>query len=192
MSTFDPAAYGPAIEKLLRPPRLPALAVDTPPTPMRAQLKALQTDEAFAPFRIRNRSMADACRAGLWLLFDFLDEAHGISQELDTPEGSYWHAIVHRREPDANNAKYWYRKVGTHAIFEPLRQRAAQLAGERPPQQAVFLARQAAWDPIAFVDLCAAFLAGAAPCEDLCRHIQRAEWDLLFDYCHQKAVDSNR
>jgi hypothetical protein len=103
MSTFDPAAYGPAIEKLLRPMRLPGLAVGAPCQPMHAALEALRSDGAFAPFTVRDRRMADACRAGLWLLFDFLDEAHQISQELHTPEGSYWHALVHWREPDHSN-----------------------------------------------------------------------------------------
>ena len=43
--------------------------------------------------------MANACRAGLWLYHEFLDEAHEITQHLHTPAGSYWHALVHRREP---------------------------------------------------------------------------------------------
>src|SRR5262245_45470401 len=58
-----------------------------------------------------------ACLSGLWLAFDFLDEAHVICQDLDTPEGSYWHALMHRREPDYPNSKYWFRRVGTHPIF---------------------------------------------------------------------------
>jgi hypothetical protein len=46
-----------------------------------------------------------ACRAALWLAFDFLDESHAVSQELDTPEGSYWHGLLHRREPDFANPR---------------------------------------------------------------------------------------
>ena len=48
---------------------------------------------------------------GLWLYHDGLDESHAISQELDTAEGSFWHAIMHRREPDASSWKYW---LATH------------------------------------------------------------------------------
>jgi hypothetical protein len=184
MTPFDPAAYGPAIEKLLRPHRLPALAVDPPYRAMHAQLEAFEDDAAFAPFAIRDRAMASACRAGLWLFFDFLDEAHTISQNLHTPESSYWHALVHRREPDHSNAAYWFRRVGTHPVFEPLRVAAANLAASAPPQ-AEFLSRQQHWDPFAFNDLCEVSDADTAPCNELCRRVQRVEWELLFDYCHR-------
>ena len=64
--------------------------------------------------------MALACMAGLWLRHDFLDESHRISQDLENPSGSYWHGIMHRRELDFSNAKYWFRRVGMHRVFEPL------------------------------------------------------------------------
>jgi hypothetical protein len=65
---------------------------------------------------------------------------------------------------------------------------AAELAGDRPPATAAFLKSQAAWDPFAFVDLCAKSADQASACHELCRRVQRAEWELLFDYCHRDAV----
>src|SRR5580698_1788635 len=53
----------------------------------------------------------EAALAGLYVYFSCFDEAHGIAQDIDTAEGSYWHAIVHRQEPDAGNAAYWFRQV---------------------------------------------------------------------------------
>ena len=47
----------------------------------------------FEPHDVRDAAAAAACRAGLWLYHDFLDESHTISQEIETPEGSYWHAL---------------------------------------------------------------------------------------------------
>jgi hypothetical protein len=40
------------------------------------------------------------------------DAAHGIAQDVDTPDGAWVHAHLHRREGDAANAAYWYRQAG--------------------------------------------------------------------------------
>ncbi|HTU92007.1 MAG TPA: hypothetical protein VMF69_18130, partial [Gemmataceae bacterium] len=175
MNTFDPTIYAPAIAELLREPWTPPLDAGTANHEIRTRLEALASGNAFVPHRLRDSGMADACRAGLWLYHNFLDESHRLSQELHTPTGSYWHALIHRREPDFDNAKYWFRRVGVHPIFEPLRQAASELAAAAPPP-AAFLRSQSAWDPFAFVDLCAAVLIDRAPCEDLCRQIQKREW----------------
>ena len=60
--------------------------------------------------------MAAACLAGLWLHHNFLDESHTLSQDIDTTTGSYWHAIMHRREGDYGNAKYWLHRVGASDV----------------------------------------------------------------------------
>ena len=190
MSTFDPAAYGPAFAALLRDAPLQPLGPGRADPARRPALAAL-ADDAFGPRPVADRNMAAACRAAMWLLFDFLDESHTISQGIHTPEGSYWHALLHRREPDFSNSAYWFRRVGMHAVFEPLRVEAARLAADAPPA-ATFLTRQAKWDPFAFGDLCEASLADKAPCEALCRSIQQCEWRLLFDYCYRRAVGPER
>lgn len=188
MKSFHPTLYAPAIAELLREPWTPPLDTGMPNSQVRVRLEALANDNAFAPHRVRDRGMADACRAGLWLYHNFLDESHQISQELHSPTGSYWHALMHRRAPDFSNAKYWFRHVGEHPLYESLRQDAAELAVEVPPS-AGFLRTQSAWDPFAFVDLCAAVLVGRAPCEDLCKRVQKREWELLFDWCYRQAVE---
>jgi hypothetical protein len=183
--------FAPSIAALLRQERLAPLGPGQPDAALRPQLEALANDAAFSPQRIRDRGMADACRAGLWLHFDFLDEAHTISQDLQTVEGSYWHALVHRREPDFSNANYWFRRVGAHPIDEPLRRAAAELA-TRAPAEAAYLVRQAKWDAFAFVDLCEQVWNGRAPCEELCRKVQRVEWEMLLEHCYRAAVEQER
>jgi hypothetical protein len=156
-----------------------------------SRLRGAKPEDLFAPATIRDRVAAQACVAGLWLYLDHLDESHTISQDLATPEGSYWHGIMHRREPDYWNSKYWFRRVGQHAIFAPLRERAVTLIEEAGrPRGSEVLLQQEAWDPYAFVDLCEAVAAGRADCELLCRQVQRAEWDLLFDHCYRTALGS--
>lgn len=38
--------------------------------------------------------------------------AHEIAQEIDTPDGAWVHAYLHRKEGDVWNADYWYRRAG--------------------------------------------------------------------------------
>lgn len=188
MTAFDPTRYAPLIAELLREPWTPPLDVGQPNTDARARLDAAMSDNAFAPHCVRDRAMAEACRAGLWLHHNYLDESHKISQEIHTPTGSYWHALMHRRESDFGNAKYWIRRVGTHPVYDELH-RAASLLDEPAPPSAGFLRTQTAWDPFAFVDLCAEVLAGRVLCLELCRHVQKLEWQLLFDWCYCRAIE---
>jgi hypothetical protein len=38
--------------------------------------------------------------------------AHGLVDELETPEGMAVHAYLHRKEGEEWNADYWYRRAG--------------------------------------------------------------------------------
>jgi hypothetical protein len=112
--------------------------------------------------------------AGLYLYFSCLDEAHTIAQSVETPDGSFWHGIMHRQEPDAGNAGYWFRQVGKHAVFADLCNSAKELG----------YPAGSAWDPFAFIDACEeARLHPGSDREMLMLKVQRAEWQLLFDYC---------
>jgi hypothetical protein len=182
------SSYPPAIAALLAEERLPALGQGSPNQSVRNHLPGLAVDEAFAPLKVRDRNMATCCLAGLWFYHDFWSQAHEIAQEVDTPEGSYWHGLMHRREPDFGNAKYWFRHLGKHPIFAPLQAEAAAMAVGTTDRSASFLTRQSAWDPFAFIDLCEAAYHGRSPSEALCRQIQKREWELLFDFCFRHAV----
>src|ERR1039457_5804329 len=79
---------------------------------------------------LKESRLQPAVLAGLYLYFSCCDEALRVAQDLHTAVGSYWHAIVHRQEPDAGNSGYWFRQVGRDPVFPALRgARAARGAG---------------------------------------------------------------
>jgi hypothetical protein len=49
------------------------------------------------------------------------DTAHDVAQEIPDPHGAWVHAYLHRKEGDAGNAAYWYRRAGRSAASGPLR-----------------------------------------------------------------------
>ncbi len=181
----DPGKLLPEIRPLLAEDRLNELGPGTPNVAVRSQLQAL---EPLLLAKAYDRHFALACLAGLWLYHDFLDESHALSQDLDTLEGSYWHGLMHRREPDYGNSKYWFRRVPHHPIFADLQAAASKFAAMADtPRGSEFLGRQSSWDAPAFVDCCEIAARDGAALSMLCRRIQRCEWDLLFQYCHERA-----
>ena len=118
--TFDPRGFGPVLGPLLAIDRQPELGPGSPDESHRIALETAARD-GFARLEIRQPMAAKAFAAGLWLLFDFLDESHEISQSLPDEWGAYWHGIMHRREPDPGNAAYWFRRVRSNPIESSLK-----------------------------------------------------------------------
>lgn len=181
MPNFECTTYGPLVEDLLRDERLPELGPGKSNKAARRALHALSVATLF-PGGVRDRLMAQACIAGMWLHHDFLDESHAISQENHTPTGSYWHGIMHRREPDFGNAKYWFRRVGRHPVIGIVADAVATF-GERTPRSI----RVNGFDSLAFVDWVEKVAGAGSDDERLCRQIQLLEWQALFAWCWQQA-----
>jgi hypothetical protein len=99
-----------------------------------------------------------ALKSGLLLWNDDLDGSHTIAQDLDDHHGAYLHGVMHRREPDYGNSKYWFRRVGAHPLFPQLRTAALDLLSEAPAKDKVRKAIESAkdWDAFAMVDWCEA------------------------------------
>jgi hypothetical protein len=54
--------------------------------------------------------------------------AHQIAQDVSSPAGSWVHAYLHRKEGDASNAGYWYRRAGKSPSQQPLETEWADIA----------------------------------------------------------------
>ncbi len=188
MVGFDAKKYGMVVADLLHPTKLAPLDSGRPNVSVRALLQGLSDNPDFLGKPIRDKLMANACISGLWLYHDFLEESHAISQEISSSAGSYWHGILHRREPDFPNSGYWFRRVGNFATFEELKQATATILGDEPPEWAQFMLGEKRWDPLAFIDLCERALGGNVNAIPICQLIAQKEWELLFDYCYRAAV----
>lgn len=127
---------------------------------LRSHLQSI-TSEELVP-KVTSQPDAVAVKAGLFQIHDYLHESHDLSQGIEgegrNRAGDYWHAIMHRREPDYGNSKYWFRHVGQHPIFEPLAKAVDAMLQkhDHPAQQNARqkLLSKGHWDPFAFVDFC--------------------------------------
>ncbi|MDP8245108.1 MAG: hypothetical protein P9L94_13575 [Candidatus Hinthialibacter antarcticus] len=186
---FDPKQYGTRVAEAIGEGRLNELGPGRPNAAAGPMLSSLSAEVIFDGKAVHDLMAAQCCLSGLWLYHDYLDESHTISQSIPTTDGSYWHGIMHRREPDASNSKYWFRKVGRHEAFAPLLQQATSLLSQQPEvSELAYLVQGAEWDAFAFVDACDSAYRRGTGAERVCQKIQQIEWQLLFDFCFQKAI----
>jgi hypothetical protein len=181
---MSPTELSAALLPLLATPEPPALdasrrAGTWPVAELEARLAAPLQAAALPAAR------AELIRALILLWHDHLDAAHTLAQGVENSDGSFVHAVMHRREPDAWNSKYWWRRVGVHPAFAELARRATALLGTASqPQLHRTLMPDGRWDPAAFVDACDAALNRPADAPEVrwLRELQRLETEVLLAY----------
>ena len=57
------------------------------------------------------------------------DGAHDFAQADGSRAGDWVHAYLHRKEGDAGNAAYWYRRAGKPVARDSLEQEWAEIVG---------------------------------------------------------------
>lgn len=167
------------------PAGLPMLA----PGACRLSDERREAIEDWTPGSATSRADVVAVRSGLFQLHDDLDRSHELAQSIEgrgmNSNGDYWHAIMHRREPDYGNSNYWFRRVGEHPIFAELASLADDVLSRcSDPEATTWRGRLCAsgWDAAAFVDLCRHGAHNeSAPLALAAREIQLLEMLLLLE-----------
>jgi hypothetical protein len=130
--------------------------------------------------KIGNPAAFALVRGGALYGLDALDEAHAIFQNAPGDSGSYWHGMVHRREGDFDNARYWFRSAGALPIFNRMQQEAREWSRD--------MAKQTTWDPYLLTGQCEQVRFGAEGLSAELAALQRVEFEVLFDYCWRESA----
>ncbi len=172
-----------SLRPLIETPSLAALGPERRPDAVAQSALVAKLDAAFAvaPLSLTRQLLI---RALILLWHDHLDSSHTLAQDILSADGSYVHGIMHRREPDASNAKYWFHRVGSHPIFPRLAADVEILARADVSSNALdHVIPRGKWDPFAFIDLC----ESASEESDgarfrFCQRVQRMEFLLLLEH----------
>ena len=176
------ARYSDFIERLLLNPDL--LKKLTPTEPLGWELPAKirdASDEVLSGGKeIADAKMFTLVRGALFCAADALDAAHKIFQDDPSDIGSYWHGIMHRREGDFDNARYWFRRAGRLPTFAKMHEAAAQVSAT--------MARQPTWDAYLLTGMCEQAKFGDREAVPECVSLQRVEFDELLAYCWRMGI----
>jgi len=136
--------------------------------------------ETATLFGAKGGAMVECCRAGLLLWNDDLEGAHPLIQELPDETSAFWHAILHRREGDYTNARYWWNRTGGHPAFEAIYDSVLH----RVPEFSLLdeLRAEGRWLPLAFTDACELAARNGKHDAEL-RATQRLEIRGLLEWC---------
>lgn len=185
----SPTTNMPEIDILVRPLEPEALGslIDSAPLPgLDDQPHCKETQASVERLVKSSEFRGTLLESALWLLAGELDRSHTISQAFESSEGSFWHGIMHRREGDYGNAKYWFRRTGTHPVHEELANRIGaerdRFSSDLPLGQLVSANEFAE----TLVDVAESACRGNESWRRDAELICWWEWQLLFNFCDSR------
>jgi hypothetical protein len=176
------AKYSEFIDRVLRTSDL--LKKLTPSSPLSwslpGEITSADEETLLGGKTVKDTQAVALIRGGLLYAVDALDAGHKFFQDVPGDLGSYWHGMMHRREGDFDNARYWFRRAGRLPVFSRLHSAAC----EHSPT----MARQDNWDAYLLTGQCEQAKFGAEELTAECIKLQLAEFEGLFDYTWRQAV----
>ncbi len=153
------------------------------PTSYERVIRLREADDAavFGGLALLPGAPAALVRAGLFYFHNALEDSHKQAQSVDGDPAAYWHGMIHRREGDFDNARYWMRRAGEQPGFQEMhgpRQRRRPAHG--PPAELGPL-------PV-HRTLCEQYRYGEAEYKKEIGHLQRVEFAVMFDYVWRQCV----
>ena len=151
LSAVLPQKY---VEMLLkRDPLPPLLCREIWNQELGNQLGQLTVERVSGTLKV-DENQAGSIVCALLLLNDDLKSSHVISQNIYTSSGSYLHGIIHRREGDFSNARFWFNRVNHHSAFPAIVARLKEARISSPSAELSRFLEQNEWSPFDFVDWC--------------------------------------
>ena len=176
------ASYSDFIDRLLLNPDL--LKKLTPTEPVTwdwpSKIREASDETITGGKEIADVKILTLLRGALLCAGDALDAAHRIFQDDSSDLASYWHGVMHRREGDFDNARYWFRRAGRLPIFDRMHGTAAQVSAT--------MARQPTWDAYLLTGMCEQAKFGDHGAVAECVALQRVEFDELLGYCWRMGI----
>src|SRR5215207_6134807 len=123
--------YSELIDQTLRTERLLRKLVPSDISDRDVWRRVQQSDDAaLAGGTIEVLQSFDVVRGGLLYALDDLKGCHHFFQNTASDLVGYWHGMMHRREADFDNSRYWFRRSGILPFFDTLHHRASEISAE--------------------------------------------------------------